>query len=327
MHAEQVIDMQADLVKRLDTDKKFRAYLKSALTGDSKWLQDVPDSVGTAMYTALVENVRAAYAYRVTPDMCSMVEFAASQLDDTDRFTPNMMPTGTGIVRFERPLPMKDVRGRTMDIHWLIWGPTRLGTLDAFGRNQSGTGLWWFNDTDDPDEVSREIIEKFTMPFVIRTIGRWGFIGAEAMFPRRRMGPALRVVNPANSARILADGAIPTEYTNAPRFAMALWLLLNQTITDVSEEHLRTGRRKNAQKMGIPSRVSVIQLRRIAGVNRKEGESLVQWSHRWVVRGFWRWQPCGEGRTERRRIWIRPFVKGPADMPLIITDKVYELRR
>lgn len=36
----------------------------------------------------------------------------------------------------------------------------------------------------------------------------------------------------------------------------------------------------------------------------------------WVVRGHWRNQACGEGLTERRRTWIRPFWKGPAHLPI-----------
>jgi hypothetical protein len=53
----------------------------------------------------------------------------------------------------------------------------------------------------------------------------------------------------------------------------------------------------------------------------------VEWSKRWVVRGHWRWQSYGPGRTERRRIWISPFIKGPDGAPLVVSEKVYDLRR
>jgi Protein of unknown function DUF45 len=39
----------------------------------------------------------------------------------------------------------------------------------------------------------------------------------------------------------------------------------------------------------------------------------VEWSHRWTVRGHWRNQPYGPGRTKIRAKYIRPFVKGPPD--------------
>jgi len=32
---------------------------------------------------------------------------------------------------------------------------------------------------------------------------------------------------------------------------------------------------------------------------------------RYCVRGHWRWQPCGEGRHDRKRIFIKPHWKGP----------------
>ena len=45
---------------------------------------------------------------------------------------------------------------------------------------------------------------------------------------------------------------------------------------------------------------------------------------RWIVRGFWRWQPYKEenGEWARKRIWIDPYIKGPAGAPLKITKKV-----
>lgn len=51
------------------------------------------------------------------------------------------------------------------------------------------------------------------------------------------------------------------------------------------------------------------------------------YTHRWIVRGFWRDQPYGKGRSLRRRQWIPPFVKGPADKPLIRKETVRIWRR
>lgn len=36
-------------------------------------------------------------------------------------------------------------------------------------------------------------------------------------------------------------------------------------------------------------------------------------SSRFIVRGHWRNQACGKDRLDRRRIWIQPYWKGPAD--------------
>lgn len=38
---------------------------------------------------------------------------------------------------------------------------------------------------------------------------------------------------------------------------------------------------------------------------------------RFVVRGHWKQQPCGPGRSERRMIFVEPYWKGPADAPAV----------
>lgn len=52
-----------------------------------------------------------------------------------------------------------------------------------------------------------------------------------------------------------------------------------------------------------------------------------EYTHRWIVRGFWREQPYGKDHAKRRRQWIPPFVKGPADKPLIRKETVRIWRR
>ena len=47
-----------------------------------------------------------------------------------------------------------------------------------------------------------------------------------------------------------------------------------------------------------------------------------EYSHRFIVRGFWRDQAYGPNHSLRRRQWIPPFVKGPADKPLIRKETV-----
>ncbi|OZG49810.1 hypothetical protein [Bombiscardovia coagulans] len=51
------------------------------------------------------------------------------------------------------------------------------------------------------------------------------------------------------------------------------------------------------------------------------------WTHRWIVRGFWRNQAFGPDHSLRRKQWIPPFVKGPANLPLIHKETVRIWRR
>ena len=56
----------------------------------------------------------------------------------------------------------------------------------------------------------------------------------------------------------------------------------------------------------------------------------VEWSMRWMVGletgGFWRKQPVGPGRSERKLTWINPYMKGPDDKPLVIRPTVHTVR-
>lgn len=63
------------------------------------------------------------------------------------------------------------------------------------------------------------------------------------------------------------------------------------------------------------------------GAKAEPGETTREWTHRWIVRGFWREQPYGKDHALRRRQWIPPYVKGPADKPLITKETVRIWRR
>jgi hypothetical protein len=69
----------------------------------------------------------------------------------------------------------------------------------------------------------------------------------------------------------------------------------------------------------------VIRLRRPKA--KPEGERTVDWSHRWLVRGFWRnqWFPS---LGIHRQLWISDYIKGPEDKPLRIKPtRAFELVR
>lgn len=51
------------------------------------------------------------------------------------------------------------------------------------------------------------------------------------------------------------------------------------------------------------------------------------YTHRFIVRGFYRNQAYGKNLSQRRKQWIPPFVKGPADKPLIIKETVRVWKR
>jgi hypothetical protein len=116
------------------------------------------------------------------------------------------------------------------------------------------------------------------------------------------------------------------------RFFAALCVLvehkLSQTDTDYPQRHVY----KRAAKAGItePKETSKVRIIRLREVPRQKGETAedyekrkVEWSHRWIVGAHMAWRHVGpRGSNRRRRVYISPYVKGPADAPLVLKEDV-----
>jgi hypothetical protein len=356
MRAAEVLDHKADLMARLDNPVLRRAWryqVAEDIRSPRSAIQEAIPDEGTALSQggAVIEALRLMLprteAFHVNQEMCTLVQYAASQLDELDRIDRTVMPTRAGIVRFDGGIPFYDVRGRKMLVSWAIWSPVMV----QYARPRGDTGepfeatvVYLFNDhRAEPDAIYDLIAEESAkdgyspddVAGLERLLGRWGFIGANTLYDQMRLGPAQMTTSETHAAQILAEGDTPHAYTNPVRLLHALWLLLGQTVADLSDAPVDRARRKRAGRAGIPDRVTVVQLRRTES-KRSEGESLVEWSHRWVVRGHWAWYHVGpdhplaqevEPGRFMARIWRAPFVKGPAGKPLVVTEKVYALHR
>lgn len=289
-------------------------------------------------------HVRSAYAYHVSENMTRMVQHAAAGLDDTDTFDRNLAPTAVGIARFEGGLPIMDVRGKRMIAHWVVWGPVTV-------NDRPCTLLTWYNDVaTEADEVAVEHLQSEDGQKYRDIVGRWFWIGGDYIGQGVEIGGETVWPGDEQIAAIEAEGDVPHPSTSATRYAHALWLLLGQTTTSVTDADLDRTTRRRAGKAGLPPRVTVIALRRPESTGKSDGESMVEWQHSWLVRGHWRWQrrgpvagdhvhafpPVGSGvrpclidgcEARYERIFVRGYVKGPEDAPLKISDKVYALRR
>lgn len=78
----------------------------------------------------------------------------------------------------------------------------------------------------------------------------------------------------------------------------------------------------------FPKSVQVITLRRKRVETTPLGpKGTVEYSHRWWVKGHWKQQPCGPGNSLRKPIYVAGHPAGPDDKPLVLTKRVYDLRR
>lgn len=140
-------------------------------------------------------------------------------------------------------------------------------------------------------------------------------------------------------------GEMHPGYTNGlghdevQRQCQAIWRLLNQTLAVKTRERPPSPFVKRAQKLNpLREHVTVVRLRRPRpDYERADEHKTVNWTHQWIVSGFWRWQwhrddasttPCGHVDADgdichatggrHRQIWVSPFVKGPEGLPLIV---------
>ena len=343
----QTLDCRADLLARLD-HPLVRQGWKAQFALD--WNSVSPDKATLArnvdtLYSAVGGALRAAELFHVVPDMSTLVEAAAAGLEPLDRFDHTLAPVPIGLVRFDQGLQFIDVRGNLMRVNWLLWMPVNAGNGQDVSAWPS-TALYMWNDTEtDPDVISLQVAamgrdgtarERRQAEQMRRAFGRWGFIGAEIAHDEMRLGAARQLPDEEKQASIAAAGDTPTAQTNIIRAVHALWLLLGQTVARSREAEVDRPAAGRARAAGLPSRVTVVELRRSAGAPSEGPAGSVEWSHRWLVRGFWRWNVCGQGHPLaqelepgkwRARVWVNGFVKGPADKPLVQSEKVYQLRR
>lgn len=104
------------------------------------------------------------------------------------------------------------------------------------------------------------------------------------------------------------------------------WALMGQeNVTATHRELVPSSKRRRGR---LPTAVTTITLRRLRSVDDSPiGDSGRIYSHRWVVRGHWRQQAFGPQHGQRRPVWIPSYIKGPADAPLLVTERINVWRR
>lgn len=129
------------------------------------------------------------------------------------------------------------------------------------------------------------------------------------------------------------DSSDPTFQTE--RLAFAKWVcaasmfieqhVLIATRVNFPRQIVRMAQRENR---ALPT-CHVVTLRRFdtSGIGESDSDGLVEWSHRWLVRGHWRNQFFPK-LGSHAPIWIHPHVKGPEDKPFREPlQTVYAVRR
>lgn len=345
--AGEIVDQRGDLGDRLGDSTVFRELIATHLETTLVALgltSTSPADTAKNLVRLMHAHVRHAEAYRISADMMTLLDGAAAQLNDLDRLDLGKFPTACGFARLDRPLVISDIHGRVMLGHAISWGPVRIANPRASaGEDDTVTAvmmaLW--NDIEvEPDDYAREIAE-WNVPRELRTgAGQWSLIGVDIFTNDMRAGPPTlgiadlpdrvreKALRSGTDLEPIGDGRT---VTNTLRWVIALLEMLNQRIVEsVTERPNAYARRRAKQRKQSRSDVTIIQLRRPVRVrdetDAEHARRVVDWHSRWVVRGHWRRQRVGKGRQEIRRTWVSAHVKGPDDKPLVVRDKLYDVR-
>lgn len=302
-----------------------------------------------------VEALRAAQLYVLSPQMCDVVLAAAQTLtfDDLELVDEDDLPSPTGMVVLPHPVLIETIGGNLSDERAYTWRapsrivrPTPRGTKDVPAVRISA-----YNDVNGPvqpdsfrDMAARAAAEGTPLPPLLLDavrcqpfrfasspdqraafqdyIERAGRLGEVAQEQAAAVGwDENRVVGECVPGQVIKD--VDNRFTE--RFLYAFWRLCEQRIAEVSDPGVNHSARVRAQRAGVSPEVRVVDIR---GAARPVGETPPtgrDWHHRWVVRmhKVRQWYPS----EQRHRVLYRgPYVKGPADKPLLAGEVVRGLR-
>jgi hypothetical protein len=287
-----------------------------------------------------------ALAFYVDPRMTALVTAAAESLPPDTPLRPEDLPATHGFLYLPAGLSSIDLRGQLM-VHNAV----------AWFQRAGGVDMWFLsNKYDERDMINMRQRKEFgddfaQMPEIAPSAycrtdfgeGTPWSIGGTKVLPPEISEQLTVTANPETGqiSWFWPEGYDMNEWMSETRemrpnavvlWIFAMWRLMQQTITDVRTEDVDRPLRKAARKRNMKrDTVSVITLRKRKRVDG-DGETGIEWSHRWLRRGHWRQQwvgPMSGGPDERYQvpIWIHPTVCGPEDKPLLVRDHVYSLER
>lgn len=316
-----------------------------------------PDTGTQASAVILADEARylaQADLYVLTPQMLAVVAAAAQTLSysDLSLLREDDLPSPTGLLVLPQPLRLRLPTGTIEEARAYTWRlPWRL-PLPA-GQGFAGTELpaarmssylsACRTNADFRQEARR--LGVALPPFVLQ--GTWSLplhaATVAQQHDQQRLEAELHRLNSGYWEQEIrsrdADGDSCGEYalgsaldedqdgTFGSRFLYAFWRMCEQRIAAISPAETRHAARKTAARAGVSPEVRVVTLRRTTQPAAAPGQTgHAEWHHSWVVRMHKvnQWYPSlGQHRVRFRG----PYLKGPADKPLLDGDLVRGLAR
>jgi hypothetical protein len=293
--------------------------------------------------------------YVLTPHMCDVVIAAAQTLtrEDLELLSEDDLPGRTGLVILPYPVIVRAVSGDLGDdraFTWRFpahfWRPSRRGHKDLLAVRMSA-----YHDSYGPvrpdsfvDFSVQARVQGTPLPPLlldaIRCMPVRFAATAEQVQALEKYVTSVRHAGDAARELVAAGGLdenrVVGEYTPGeqvddrddtfmPRFLYAFWRLCQQRIATVETPQASHSARVIADRAGVSPDVRVVRLRRTTSAGNS-GQPGREWQHRWPVRmhKVRQWYPSVQ---QHKVIYRGPFIKGPADKPLLPGESIWALVR
>jgi hypothetical protein len=324
MRPVDVLAARAELWDDIRFNETFKSHVAHVLNARFEaGMETIKDP--NLLIPAMESAMRMSEVFLVSEDMAAVAEHAQKTMPG-EPFAAHDLPSTHGFMWIEGGIQTPDIRHVINSTTALIWA--------TFGGGVILMGFTWKYDTRD--EINANIRRDnqripALMPLLTWTGYAMGLRYGEVPEVQIRIADHVEV-NTDDVVTVSEDGngvlvngepvdVVDSDPSHEMSWFLAACRLMQQNIARPVREEVPA---KKVRRFDLKdTTVTVIKLRH-AQHGPCDGESQVEWRHRWVVRGHWRYAHAKDedGNPIRRWVYINPHFRGPEGAPLLIRDKV-----
>ncbi|MFI5606854.1 hypothetical protein [Amycolatopsis sp. NPDC051903] len=327
--------------------------------------RQIPSNLTSAARMVLdddARNLAEAQLYVVSPQMCDVVLAAAQTLtrDDLALVGPEDLPSPTGLIMLPHAVISRAVDGDLTDTRAITWttpataffrSPKHRKVMEYpaarvaayYGTHGPVRPDNWTEFLDyarSVDVVLPPLIPDARRPFVFHHDPSEDDPDVMRRMTHAARDIARRQTDAAGDGGEQTDQVVgeyvpgseidDSDHTFVLRFLYAFWRLCDQRIGVQDQAPPTHSARVAAERLGAPAEIRVVQVRRPEQSAEQPAEDAAaparDWQHRWVVRmhKVRQWYPSEQ---THKVIYRGPYIKGPADKPLLGGDVVRAVTR
>jgi hypothetical protein len=272
----------------------------------------------------------------VTSEMQQLVYMAMETFDRTEMMHEDDFFLRSGFAYLDEPFMSLDAHGKRLAWRAVSWVFDDMWTADSntyynpekqdeFAKRVMTGGKQAF--VDNPDFTFEPVV-RITLWSHMLDVDDYPY-PPEVLEEARSRGQfwgvahatAIPIKEISNMAVIVNEGDTLAAWLT---FLRVMNRLMGEKIVVRSPQKPHRALRRESQRLKLDkSDVIVVELRKRQDAPSGVPGSGREYSHQWIVHGFWRKQPYGPGLKFRRQKYISDYVKGPKDKPLIVKNRVW----